>query len=737
MVMQMIQVLVFTILISIISLLFSLMETSASMAKPGCPETCGNVSIVYPFGIGKGCYLDKRFEITCSNSSLPRPIVQLDEENEAERLDFPICYVNYTSEGQSYAEFSYAPMEPFSYSHTENKFIGIGCDIFAYIGYSNTTNSINSSYISGCVSVCNGQGWSWLDTNYSCSGIGCCQTTFPEDLSIFDIRIGNMSTWPDGRDWPSNQCSLVLIAENNFSEFHQFDVSFSNVNKKYFYPSVLNWAIGNKSCHEARKRGDYACASNSRCVNSKKGSGYTCQCNSGYRGNPYLPDGCVDVDECMEPDNTLCKKGAFCINTNGSYYCNCPHGYLYRDDDKHEYECARNKGKLKAAILVSSGIGIALGLIILLVIGFWLHQELEKRKKNKLKQKFFKKNGGLLLQQQISSSSIESVEKTKLYTIEELEKATDNFNAIYKGMLLDGSIVAIKKSIIVDERQVVEFVNEVFILSQINHRHIVKLLGCCLESEVPLLVYEYVSNSTLSHHLHNQDHASTLSWEKRLRIADEIAGALAYLHSYASPAILHRDIKSSNILLDQNFRAVVSDFGLSRPIANEKTHLTTLVQGTFGYLDPEYFRSGQFTDKSDVYAFGVVLAEILTGEKVISSSRLEESLAIHFRLAMKQDCLLEILDKVIVDEGPKVAIPAVANLAKRCLKLSGKKRPTMREIAAELDKLRTMESTLLQQTSLDNYTGSGRSYSYASTSAVTEEYVLQDQEFPRPDSMTA
>ena len=100
------------------------------------------------------------------------------------------------------------------------------------------------------------------------------------------MRLGNMSTWPDGRDWPSNQCSLVLIAENNFSEFHQFDVSFSNVNKTYCYPSVLNWAIGNNSCHEAQKRGDYACGSNSRCVNSKKGSGYTCQCNSGYRGNP-------------------------------------------------------------------------------------------------------------------------------------------------------------------------------------------------------------------------------------------------------------------------------------------------------------------------------------------------------------------------------------------------------------------------------------------------------------------
>ena len=471
----------------------------------------------------------------------------------------------------------------------------------------------------------------------------------------------------------------------------------------------------------------------------------------------------------MEPNNNLCKNGAVCINTNGSYYCNCPHGY-HNNDDENEIQCVRDKEKLKAVIFVSSGmklshclpfiirrlllgyvvrwlalthagVGITCALLILLLIGFRLHCELEKRNKNKIKHKFFKKNGGLLLQQQISSNSQGNVEKTKLFTIEELKKATDNFNAervlgkggygqVYKGMLLDGSIVAIKKSIIVDEKQVADFVNEVFILSQINHRHIVKLLGCCLESEVPLLVYEFVSNSTLYHHLHDQEHGSTLSWEKRLRIADEIAGALAYLHSYASPTILHRDIKSSNILLDENFRAVVSDFGLSRSIASEKTHLTTLVQGTFGYLDPEYFRSGQYTEKSDVYAFGMVLAEILTGEKVISSSRPEESLAIHFRSAMKRDCLLEILDKVIMNECQKVVITAIAKLAKSCLKLSGKKRPSMREIAAELERLRTTEQTSLQEIFQDNYSVSSRSYSYASTSAVIEEFVLQSQEFP-------
>ena len=144
-------------------------------------------------------------------------------------------------------------------------------------------------------------------------------------------------------------------------------------------------------------------------------------------------------------------------------------------------------------------------------------------------------------------------------------------------MLPDGRVVAVKKSSKVDESQFEQFVNEVVILSQINHRNVLKLLGCSLEMEVPLLIYEFIPNGTLSQHIHNPSGDFPITWKTRLRIATESASAIAYLHSYSAMSIYHRDLKSSNILLDEEYRAKVSDFGISRTIMIDQTHLTIAV----------------------------------------------------------------------------------------------------------------------------------------------------------------
>ena len=368
----------------------------------------------------------------------------------------------------------------------------------------------------------------------------------------------------------------------------------------------------------------------------------------------------------------------------------------------------------------------------------------------KLKEKFFQQNGGILLEQQLSNHR-GLVETARIFSAEELKKATNNYNksrvlgqggygTVYKGVLPNNKVVAIKKSKIGDQSQIEQFINEIIVLTQIIHKNVVKLLGCCLETEVPLLVYEFVTNGTLSHHIHDKDLSIVLSWEKRLKIAAETAGALSYMHSETIVPIIHRDVKTMNILLDDNYTAKVSDFGASRLVPLDQTQLNTLVQGTLGYLDPEYMQTSQLTEKSDVYSFSVVMAELLIGKKALSFDRpeLDRNLATYFVTAIKEDRLVQILEEHIVNEGNIEQLKEVANLAKRCLRLRGDDRPSMKEVATELKRLRSLEKhpsenidvyakkteNLLNATShtfnIDVATG-------CSTSSTTEYDSMKDQ----------
>ncbi|KAI5668070.1 hypothetical protein M9H77_17923 [Catharanthus roseus] len=298
-----------------------------------------------------------------------------------------------------------------------------------------------------------------------------------------------------------------------------------------------------------------------------------------------------------------------------------------------------------------------------------------------IKEKNLEKNGGKILKEKQKGSSV----IVRTFTAEELKKATNNYHKstiigqggngiVYSGRLKEKKEVAIKKSRTVDHDQIDQFINE----------NVVELLGCCLEDEVPLLVYEFISNGTLYQHLHKKNDANyVLKWDVRLRIAAETANALSYLHSAASPPIIHRDVKTAYILLDENWTAKVADFGASRLVPLNESQISTMVLGTFGYLDPEYFQTGQLTGKSDVYSFGVVLVELLTGKLPVSYDRPENerSLANLFLSSLKQNNLVEILDPNISFSEVQIE---VAMLAKRCLNVKGEDRPTMEEVSTEL-----------------------------------------------------
>ncbi|XP_057532109.1 putative wall-associated receptor kinase-like 11 isoform X2 [Amaranthus tricolor] len=342
--------------------------------------------------------------------------------------------------------------------------------------------------------------------------------------------------------------------------------------------------------------------------------------------------------------------------------------------------------------------------------GLWRLKTKRRREEHKLRKKYFIEK----LDEQ-GFSNRESTEKIKIFTLSELKRYTDNFNknrvlglggqgTIYKGMLKDGKVIAVKRSKSLDQNQWKPFINEIILLSQIKHRHVVKILGCCLEGNIPFVVYEYISNGTLSELIHNSITVNFIfTWEIRLRIAYETATAIDYLHVGFPTPIYHRDIKSSNILLDDKFRAKLSDFGISRVVGIDHSHLSTCVQGTFGYLDPEYFYSSQYTEKSDVYSFGVILIELLTGQKPIRPLDNEEeedrSLVEYFISSMNESTLFNIVDPIVLEGGKPEDIINFSNIAKSCLNPIRQERPTMKEVTMGLEGLWCLRSLSMNKIS--------------------------------------
>ncbi|KAJ0979498.1 hypothetical protein J5N97_014972 [Dioscorea zingiberensis] len=656
-----------------------------------CQSKCGNLTIPYPFGVSAGCHLPG-FDITCNLSSTPPKAFLHSGNIEVTSISSSSLSVNSAIARDCYQPLNFSTdlsqsqawidvtILPYTFSNTRNKFTALGCDTVAL----NYQSSV-ADYSSGCVSFCSDPS---TITNGTCSGIGCCQTSIPKGLKRIDTVIRSLRNHTT--TWAFSPCSFAFLVDQDQYVFQASDlISFFNRSR---VPVVLDWAIGNSTCDTVAGSPEYACRENSYCVNSTNGPGYRCSCMDGYQGNPYLAHGCQDVNECEDPEAHGCAQ--ICENTPGSYTCSCPRGY-HGDGKKDGNGCIKETKKFP---LVQVALGSGLGLLFLIVSGTWLFWGTKKRKKIQLKEKFFKQNGGLLLQQQLSSRE-GAADSARIFTAEELERATDNYSesrvigrggygTVYKGILPDNRVVAIKKSKIMDENQIEQFINEVIILSRVIHKNVVRILGCCLETPVPLLVYEYVPNDTVHQHIHGRP--GSLSWDARLRIATETAAALAYLHSATSRPIFHRDVKSANILLDSNYMAKVADFGASRLIPLDRAQITTLVQGTLGYLDPEYFQTGNLSEKSDVYSFGVVLAELLTGEKPLSHYRRQEeqNLAIYFLLNMNAGSLFDILEPRVKNEGSREQLEGVAEVTKRCLKLRGVERPTMKTVALELERWR-------------------------------------------------
>ncbi|XP_030493885.2 LEAF RUST 10 DISEASE-RESISTANCE LOCUS RECEPTOR-LIKE PROTEIN KINASE-like 1.2 isoform X2 [Cannabis sativa] len=402
--------------------------------------------------------------------------------------------------------------------------------------------------------------------------------------------------------------------------------------------------------------------------------------------------------EVVYSELTYCKdcmdSGGICGYNDNSieiFSCFCPRHYTQRAS--YCLHPGKRDWLLKGGIAVGA---IFAGIILM---GFVVFCYQRRNKKTNAPPYF--------LSRSISSniSSVKDIEKgstyfgVHLFSYEELVEATNNFDSskelgdggfgtVYYGKLHDGREVAVKRLYESNCRRVEQFMNEVTILASLRHPNLVSLFGCTSRhSHGLLLVYEYIQNGTVADHLHGQRaKPGALAWPMRLKIAIETACALAYLHA---SDIVHRDVKTTNILLDSSFSVKVADFGLSRLFPTHVTHVSTAPQGTPGYVDPEYHQCYQLTSKSDVYSFGVVLMELVSSMPAVDIARHRHDINLSTMAInrIQNHTLHEIVDpclKFDTDIRVKQTITGVAELAFQCLQNEKDLRPSMVDVLEEL-----------------------------------------------------
>ncbi|KAJ7000750.1 calcium/calmodulin-regulated receptor-like kinase 2 isoform X1 [Populus alba x Populus x berolinensis] len=275
------------------------------------------------------------------------------------------------------------------------------------------------------------------------------------------------------------------------------------------------------------------------------------------------------------------------------------------------------------------------------------------------------------------------------YSYKDIQKATQKFTTVlgqgsfgpvYKAVMPTGEVLAVKVLASNSKQGGKEFQTEISLLGRLHHRNLVNLLGYCVDKGSHMLIYQFMSNGSLANHLYN-DEERFLSWEERLQIALDISHGIEYLHEGAVPPVIHRDLKSANILLDQSMRAKVADFGLSNEEVFDEH--TSGLKGTYGYIDPVYVSTNKFTTKSDIYSFGVVIFELIT------AIHPHQNLMEYVNLAgMSPDGVDEILDKKLVGECNIEEVRDLAAIAHKCLQKFQRKRPSIGEVSQAILKIK-------------------------------------------------
>ncbi|CAN4110817.1 unnamed protein product [Withania somnifera] len=353
--------------------------------------------------------------------------------------------------------------------------------------------------------------------------------------------------------------------------------------------------------------------------------------------------------------------------------------------------------KSSTGIIIGAAVGGSVLAILALIVGIYAFRQ-KKRAEDAAK----RSDPFASWDSNKHSGAVPQLTGARFFSFEELKKWTNNFSEandigsggygkVYRGTLPNGELVAIKRALQGSMQGAHEFKTEIELLSRVHHKNVVGLAGFCFDQGEQMLVYEYIPNGTLKDGLSGKT-GIRLDWMRRLRIAIGAARGLQYLHDLVNPPIIHRDIKSNNILLDDRLNARVADFGLSKLLGDsERGHITTQVKGTMGYMDPEYYMTNQLTEKSDVYSFGVVLLEIVTGKIPIDKGRY---IVREVKNAMDKTKdmynLQELLDPAVRAGATPRSLEKFVDLSLKCVEEEGINRPTMSEVVKEIENVMQM-----------------------------------------------